>query len=72
MPALQQNTSITTLAEYEALPEEVRAEVFEGQIQYMASPSQIHQEILPELSTLLNSYIKKNRDLARCFPLPLM
>ncbi len=70
MPALQQNTSITTLAEYEALPEEVRAEVFEGQIQYMASPSQIHQEILLELSTLLNSYIKKKQGPCKVFPSP--
>lgn len=35
MPATQQRS--ITLEKYEALPEQTRAEVFDGQIQYMAS-----------------------------------
>ena len=38
MPALQRKPAITTLKEYEALPENIRAEVFDGRIFYMASP----------------------------------
>lgn len=57
MPALQPQPIITTLEEYDALPEDVRAEVFDGQIYYMASPSQIHQSISMQLSTVINNYI---------------
>ena len=34
MPSLQYRQSITTLEEYEMLPKDVRAEVFDGQIHY--------------------------------------
>ena len=70
MPALQPNSVITTLAEYDNLPNDTRAEVFEGQIQYMASPSQIHQEILLEISTILNSYVKQKNGSCKVFPAP--
>lgn len=39
MQALQSRPVITTLEEYENLPEDIRAEVFEGQIYYMSSPT---------------------------------
>ena len=58
MPALAQHISVT-LEEYEKLPEDVRAEVFDGQIFYMAGPSQDHQALSMELSSLLLSYIKQ-------------
>lgn len=61
MPALQPQPRITTLKQYEALPEDVRAEVFDGQIDYMASPSQDHQTISMELSTVLNTYLKSKK-----------
>ena len=70
MPALKQHPQITTLEQYEALPEDARAEVFDGQIYYMASPSQIHQSILLELSTLLNSYVKSRKGDCKVFPAP--
>ena len=70
MPALQSQLQIITLEQYEALPEDTRAEVFEGQIYYMSSPSQDHQIISMELSTVLNTYIKKKQGACRVFHAP--
>lgn len=70
MPALQPQHQITTLEQYEAFPEDTRVEIFDGHIYYMASLSQIHQSILLELSTLLNSYIKSRKGDCKVFPAP--
>lgn len=70
MPALQPQLTHTTLEEYDALPEDTRAEIFDGQIFYMPSPSQEHQTISMELSTILNTYIKNNKGDCRVFHAP--
>lgn len=70
MPALQPQSQITTLEQYEALPENVRAEVFDGQIYYMASPSQIHQTILTELLVSIRNYLRKKSGDCQVFPAP--
>jgi len=70
MPALQPQPETITLEQYEALPEEKRVEVFDGIVYDMASPSQIHQSILLELSTLLNSYVKSHKGDCKIFPAP--
>lgn len=69
-PALQPQPETITLEQYEALPEHVRAEVFDGQVYYMASPSQIHQSLLMELSSLIHSYVKKKNGAYKVFPAP--
>ena len=70
MPALQPPSVLTTLEEYESLPEDVRAEVFDGQIYYMASPSEVHQTISTELTTILNPYIKRKKGSCKVFHAP--
>ena len=70
MPALQPQPETITLEQYEALPEEKRVEVFDGVVYDMASPSQIHQSILLELSTLLNIYVKSKKGNCSVFPAP--
>ena len=70
MPALQPQPQITTLEQYEALPDDVRAEVFDGQIYYKASPSEIHQTISTELTTILNTYIKSKKGSCKVFHAP--
>lgn len=68
MPALQ--PVAITLDEYEALPENIRAEVFDGQIYYIASPSQNDQIISMELSTFINTYLKNKKGTCRVFHAP--
>jgi len=57
MPALQPQVQSITLEQYEALPEDKRVEVFDGVIYDMSSPSQIHQALSMQLSTVINNYI---------------
>ena len=70
MPALQSQMPAITLEQYEALPSDIRAEVFDGHIYYMSVPSQEHQIISVELSTILNTYIKKKKGSCRVFHAP--
>ena len=70
MPALQSQVQLITLEQYEVLPEDKRVEVFDGVIYDMASPSQEHQTISMELSTLLNTYTKGKKGSCRVFHAP--
>lgn len=65
--ALSPQLELFTLNQYEALPEDHRVEVFDGVVYDMASPSQEHQTISMELSTILNTYIKNNNGSCRVF-----
>ena len=70
MPVLQPQPETITLEQYEALPEDVRVEVFEGIVYDMASPSEIHQTISTELTTILNNYVKSKKGSCRVFHAP--
>jgi len=69
-PALQPQPEIITLEQYKALPENRRAEVFEGVLYDMASPSQIHQTLSMELSNILYNYIKSKNGVCQVFTAP--
>jgi len=70
MPALQPRPTITTLEEYESLPEDKRAEIFDGHLYDMASPSQAHQTILTELLVAIRTYLRKKGGGCQVFPAP--
>lgn len=59
-----------TLEQYETLPENRRAEVFDGVIYDMASPSQIHQTLSMELSNTLYNYLKSKKGSCLVFSAP--
>ena len=60
-PVLQPQLEKVTLEQYEMLPEEKRFEVFDGVVYDMASPSQVHQALSMQLSTLINTYILRKK-----------
>ena len=68
--ATQLETINITLEQYESLPENTRAEVFDGQVYYMASPAQIHQELLTELLITIHSYFRQKGNICQVFPAP--
>lgn len=69
-PALQSQPEIITLEQYEALPEDKRIEIFDGIVYDMASPSQIHQAISMQLSTVINNYILRKKGTCSIFSAP--
>ena len=69
MEALQQEILYTT--EFiENLPEGERAELIDGHIYYMGTPSRIHQEISMELATEIKNYIKSKNGLCKVYTAP--
>ena len=57
--------------DYYNLPENVRAELIEGNLIYnQAAPSRIHQTILMELSGTIRDYLKSKGGSCRVYPAP--
>lgn len=56
--------------DYYNLPDDVRAELIDGQFYDMASPSRLHQEILMELSGTIRDYLRSKGDPCRVYPAP--
>ncbi len=59
-----------TLADIEALPEEERAELIDGEMFRMDAPLRIHQDIVMELSFEIKSYIRKNKGNCKVYAAP--
>ena len=59
-----------TEEDYYNLPENVRAELIDGQFYYMSAPSRIHQKILNYLNTEINIYIRSQNGTCEVYPAP--
>lgn len=68
MPIPQEH--IYTSEDYWNLPEGQRAELIDGKLYAMAPPSRMHQEILGELHTAINNYIKSKNGTCKVYPAP--
>ena len=64
------HANIYTEEDYYNLPENVRAELIDGQVYYMAAPSRIHQKILNFLNTEINIYIRSKDGSCEVYPAP--
>lgn len=69
MPLAQ--AKVYTEEDYYNLPEDVRAELIEGNLIYnQAAPSRAHQTILMELSGTIRNYLRSKGGPCRVFPAP--
>ena len=70
VPMSEAFANIYTDNDYYSLPENVRAELIDGQIYYMEAPSRIHQEILVFLFKKIADYIEQKRGNCKVYPAP--
>lgn len=59
-----------TEEDYYNLPEDIRAELIDGQIYYMSAPSRIHQEILNSINNTIYNYIRSKNGNCKVYPAP--
>lgn len=64
------HANIYTEEDYYNLPENVRAELIDGQIYYMSAPSRIHQEILSYLHLEIGNYLRSQKGSCKVYPAP--
>ena len=60
-----------TLEDYYALPDDIRAELIDGELIFLEAPSSIHQELIGELFFEIKLYIRTNNDPYKILPSPL-
>ena len=70
VPYGEATKNLCTIQDIEALPENVRAELIDGQIYYMAPPVRIHQAIITEVLFAVYSYIKSHNGGCKIYPAP--
>lgn len=70
MAAAMKLEKMYTIEDIYALPEGQRAELVDGQIYYMASPSRTHQRILMDISYLIEAYIREKDGGCEVYPAP--
>lgn len=63
-------TKTYTEEDYYNIPEDVRAELIDGQIYYQAAPGLVHQILSGELYTAINIYLKSKKGKCRVFSAP--
>lgn len=59
-----------TVDDYYALPDNVRAELIDGEFYYMAAPGRVHQQLLGEIYYEIKSYIRRNRGACQVYLSP--
>lgn len=59
-----------TAEDYWALPDGVRAELIDGELWNLASPSRTHQEIVLKVSTRLDAFITSRNGACKVYPAP--
>ncbi len=70
MEALQQQDILYTTDYIEGLPDGERAELIDGHIYYMATPTRTHQKLVSFLNTEINIYIRSKNGLCEVYPAP--
>ncbi|MCD8119418.1 MAG: Uma2 family endonuclease [Lachnospiraceae bacterium] len=60
-----------TIEDYYTLPDDIRAELIDGELYLMAAPSLKHQWILAQLTTILTLYVRNRKGKCMVFPAPL-
>lgn len=63
-------THLYTEEDYYHLPEDIRAELIDGQFYNMAAPNRMHQTVLSELHILIGNYLKSKKGPCRVYPAP--
>ena len=70
-PYLTKRQGEYTVEDYRKLPEDVRAELIDGELIFLEAPTFTHQELVMEILLDFGVYIRKNKGPCRVLPSPL-